>query len=58
VHVGEAVGHRDRQLGAGGALGDPLADLLGEGELAEQVVRLAGADPDVGADGGDPVVVA
>ena len=34
VHVGEAVGHRDRELLAGGALGDAFADRLGEGELA------------------------
>ena len=34
VHVGEAVGHRDRQLRSGGALGDAFADRFGEGELA------------------------
>ena len=57
VHVGEAVGHRHRQLRAGGAFGDALADRLGEGELAAQVARALGVDPEVGADGGDPVVV-
>ena len=55
VHVGEAVGERDRQLVAGGALGDAGADRFGERELAAQVVRLLGRDAEVGADGGDPV---
>ena len=58
VHVGEAVGHRDRQLLAGGPLGDAGADLVGERQLAAEVVRALGADPEVGADGGDPVVLA
>ena len=58
VHVGEAVGHRDRQLLAGGPLGDAFADLLGEGELAAEVVRALGGDPEVGADGEDPLVLA
>ena len=57
VHVGEAVCHRDRQLLAGGALGDALADLLGEGELAAEVVRAPGGDAEVGADGEDALVV-
>ena len=34
VHVGEAVGHRDRQLRSGGVFGDAFADRFGEGELA------------------------
>jgi hypothetical protein len=42
VHVGEAVGHRHRQLVAGGAFGDTLADLFGEGELAAEVARALG----------------
>jgi len=42
---------------AGGALGDALADRLGEGELAAQVMRTPGRDPEVGADGEDAVVV-
>ena len=58
VHVGELVGHRDRELPGGGPLGDAFADLVGERELAAQVVRLARGDAEVGADGGDPVVLA
>ena len=58
VHVGEAVGHRHRQLLTGWALGDACADLVGERELPAEVVRALGADPEVGADGGDPVVLA
>ena len=57
VHVGQAVGHGHRQLACGGAFGDPCADRLGEGELAAQVVRLLGADAEVGAHGGDAVVI-
>ena len=57
VHVGEAVCHRDRELLAGGALGDAFADRLGEGELAAQVVRALGGDAEVGADREDAVVV-
>ena len=44
VHVGEAVGHRDRQLLAGRALGDAGADRVGERELAAEVVRALGAE--------------
>ena len=55
VHVGEAVGHRDRDLLAGRALGDAGADRVGERELAAEVVRALGRDPEVGADGGDSV---
>jgi len=58
VHVGEPVGEGDRQLLAGGALGDAGADLIGEGQLPAQVVRPSGADPEVGADRGDAVVLA
>jgi hypothetical protein len=58
VHVGQPVGHRHRQLRVTGPLGDTRADGVGEGELAAQVVGLAGADAEVGADGGDPVLVA
>ena len=58
VHARELVGDRRRQLLAGGALGDAGADLLGQGQLSAQVVRLAGADPEVGADGGEAVLVA
>ena len=57
VHVGELVGHRDGDLSAGGAVGDALADRVGQRELAAQVVGLAGGDAEVGADGGDAVVV-
>ena len=57
VHVGEAVCHRDRELLAGGAFGDALADRLGEGELAAQVVRALGGDAEVGAHREDAVVV-
>ena len=57
VHVGQAVRHAHRQLVAGGPLGDPLADRVGEGELAAQAVALAGADAEVGADDGHPVGV-
>jgi hypothetical protein len=57
VHVGEAVGHRDRQLLAGWALGDAGSDLVGERELAAEVVRAFGVDPEVGADGGDSIVL-
>jgi len=56
VHVGEPVGHRDRQLRTGGAFGDAVADRVGEGELAAEVVRAFGGDAQIGADGGDPVV--
>ena len=55
VHVGEPVGHRHRDLLAGRALGDAGADRIGERELAAQVVGALGRDPEVGADGGDPV---
>ena len=41
-----------------GPLGDAFADRLGEGELAAEVVRALGGDAEVGADGGDPVVLA
>ena len=58
MHVGELVCHRDRQLLAGGALGDAGSDLLGQRQLPSQVVRLAGADPEVGAHGGDAVLLA
>ena len=58
MHVGQAVGHRDRELRFGRALGDARADGVGERELAAQVVGLAGADAEVCADGGDPVLVA
>ena len=57
VHVGEAVCHRDRELLAGGALGDAFADRLGEGELAAQVVRAPGRDAEVGAYREDAVVI-
>jgi len=57
VHVGEAVCHGDRELLAGGALGDAFADRLGEGELAAQVVRPLGGDAEVGADREDAVVI-
>ena len=57
VHVGQAVGHGHRQLAAGGAFGDAGADRLGERELAAQVVRLLCADAEVGAHGGDAVVI-
>ena len=55
VHVGEPVGERGRQLAAGRALGDARPDRLGQRELAAQVMRLARADAEVGADGGDPL---
>jgi hypothetical protein len=42
---------------ASGAFGDAVADRLGEGELTAQVVNAFGGDAQVGADGGDPVVV-
>jgi hypothetical protein len=58
VHVGEAVCDRDRQLPAGGQLGDTGADLLGQGQLPAQVLSLAGVEAEVGADGGDTVLVA
>ena len=58
VHLGEPVGHRDGQLLASGALGDAGADLVGERELAAEVVCALGADPEVGEDSGDPVLVA
>jgi hypothetical protein len=58
VHVGQAVGHRHRQLRVGRAFGHARAHGVGQGELAAQVVGLAGADAKVGADGGDPVLVA
>jgi len=51
----EPVGNRHRDLLAGGPLGDADADLLGEGELAAEVVRPLGRDAEIGADGGDPV---
>ena len=57
VHVGELVGHGDRQLVAAGAFGHAAADRVGQSELAEQVVRSSGADAEVGADGGDAVFV-
>jgi hypothetical protein len=57
VHVGQAVGHGHRQLAAGGAFGDAAADRLGKGELAAQVVRLLGADAEVGAHGSGAVVL-
>ena len=57
VHVGQAMRHPHRELVAGGPLGDPLADRVGEGELAAQAVALAGADAEVGADDGHPVGV-
>src|SRR3954454_3527117 len=41
-----------------GAFGDACAYGVGEGELAAQVVGLACADAEVGADGDDPVGVA
>src|SRR5262245_3089173 len=47
VHVGQAVGHRDRELVLGRALGHARAHLVGEGELAAQVVGPARADPEV-----------
>ena len=55
VHVGEAVGHRHRDLLAGRALGDAGADRVGERELAAEVVGALGRDAEVGADRGDPV---
>ena len=55
MHVGEAVCHRHRQLLAARALGDAGADRVRQGELAAQVVGLAGRDAEVGAHGGDPV---
>ena len=57
VHVGELVGHGDRQLVAARAFGHAAADPLGQSELAEQVVHSSGADAQVGADGGDAVFV-
>jgi hypothetical protein len=58
VHVGELVGHGHRDLLAGGRLGHAGANLLGERELTAQVVCAFGADPEVGAGGGDPVGLA
>ena len=55
VHVGEAVGHRHGDLLAGWALGDAGADRIGERELATQVVRALGRNPEVGADRDDSV---
>ena len=55
MHVGEAVGHRHRDLLAGRALSDTGADRIGERELAAEVVRALGRDAEVGTDGGDPV---
>ena len=55
VHVGEAVGHRDRDLLAGRALGDTRADRFRERELAAEVVGALGRDSEVGADRDDPV---
>ena len=55
VHVGEFVCHRHRDLLAGGPIGDAGADLLGEGELAAEVVRPLRGDAEVVADGGHPV---
>ena len=57
VHVGEAVGHRDGELVAGGPFGDALADRVGERELAAQVVRALGGDAEVGADREDALVL-
>jgi len=57
VHVDEAACHRDRELLAGGALGDAPADVLGDGELAAPVVRAFGGVAEVGADREDAVVV-
>ena len=57
VHVGELVGQRHGEPVVGGALGDAFADRFREGELAAQVMRALGADAEVGADSGDPVVV-
>jgi hypothetical protein len=51
------VRHPHRQLVAGRSLGDPVADRVGEGELAAEAVALAGGDAEVGADDGDPVGV-
>ena len=57
MHVGQLVGHRHRDLLAARPLGDAPANLLGERELAEEVVRPFGRDPQVRADRGDPVGV-
>jgi hypothetical protein len=56
MHVGEAVGQRDRQLLTGWPLGDACADLVGERQLAAEIVRAFGADSEVSADGGDPAL--
>ena len=58
MHVGELVCHRDGDLLARGSFGDAGADVLREGELAAEVVGPLRRDPQVGADGGDPVGVA
>jgi hypothetical protein len=55
MHVGQAVGHADRDLAVGGALGDALTDRVGERELAAQAVALARADAQVSADDGHPI---
>ena len=55
---GELVGHRRRQLLADGPLGYPGADPVGQRQLAAEVVRLLGADPEVGAYRRDPVLLA
>ena len=55
VHVGEAVGHRHRDLLASRALGDTGANRIGERELAAEVVRALGRDPEVGAHRDDPI---
>ena len=58
VHVGELVRHRHRDLLAARSFGDAGADLLREGELTAEVVRPLWGDAEVGADGGDPVLLA
>ena len=52
------LAHRDRQLFAGGALYDSRSDPVRQCEPAAEVVRALRADPAVGADRGDPVVLA
>ena len=53
VHVGEPVGHRDRDLLAGRDARRHGCGSVGERELAAEVVGALGRDAEVGADGGD-----
>ena len=53
VHVGELVGHCRRQLVGDWPLGHALADPVGQGELAAEVVGFFGDSSSFGGDFGD-----